>query len=112
MKRLTVLVTAALTLVACAPDSGTVTDKSYRAPYSSWTAGYYSSGSCYSYNKQGGCAIRGPMVHHPGHWTYHPASWQLRLVNGDDSGWRSVNSGVWDTCTVGDHFENESCVQL
>lgn len=52
MKRLTVLVAAALTLVACAPDSGTVTDKSYHAPYSSWTAGYYSSGSCYSYNKQ------------------------------------------------------------
>lgn len=110
MKRTLVLAAAVLTLAACAPNSGTVKDKSYHAPYSSWSTGYWSSGPCYSYNKNGGCRSRGPRQYHPGHYVYHPASWHLRLVNGGDDGWRSVYSGTWENCVVGDHFENESCV--
>lgn len=104
-----VILAAALALTACGgPERGVVQDKSYRAAYTTWTTPYYST-FCSAYNTKTGACTSRTRVFHPSVPVHHPASWSMRIRNGEDEGWRSVPSRVWESCVVGQWYENHAC---
>lgn len=112
MKRALVLAAAGLviaSLAACAPDTGDVIDKSAQPGHMTWVPGHWSGGYCVSYRKNGGCAARSPRIYYPGYMRWVPPRWLLKLRDGEDTGWREVGVGLWDSCTVGTHFDGTRC---
>lgn len=101
-----VAITAILAIAACAPGSGEIVDKAFSPPHSVWIAGS-NSRSCASYRKSR-CSMY-INTYESGHWQYYPARWSMKISNGEDSGWRNVGSGLWDSCTVGQWYENNRC---
>lgn len=86
------LAAAALTLVACAPDHGTVEDRrDIAAHYHDWT-----SWQCIVHNKQGACTVNMPVHHHD----YVAEQWQLKLNDGKDTGWHTVTQDSYEHCPV------------
>lgn len=81
-------------LAACGSglSHGTVTGKSYDAP---WT--YYNN-ECMSYGKYGNCtfSITVPV--------YYPADYELQLKDGKQTGSVEVDEGTWDTARVGEQW--------
>lgn len=83
-----------VSLTACAPEAGTVTKKDYDSEYSYWLPG---TTTC------SGQPARCTTT--PGYYVYVPESYQLRITNGDDSGWISVDSRMYDNTRVGDYYD-------
>lgn len=83
---------AALALVACAPDHGTVEDRQHSpAHYHDWT-----SFQCIAHDKNGICTASIPVYHHD----YVPEQWQLKLNDGKDTGWHTVTRDAYQHCPV------------
>lgn len=74
-------VALAALLTACAPESGQVVDSAYRP---AWVQ-VLGTGKT--------------IVIIP-----HPESWELKLDDGKDRGWRIVDSQAYHLCSVGTHY--------
>lgn len=93
MKRILPLAAGLLLLAGCsAPESGLVYDKHYEPAY------IYTDTICSSYNKQGICVLRLPMVHEV------PERWRLCLRNGDDEGCRYVDQLTYHHYKIGSQY--------
>jgi hypothetical protein len=87
-----------LALVACgAPDSGRVADGRYHPASSYWVSG--TSPIC---SGSGSSRVCTPGT--PGHMQFNPESWELRIINGDEDGWRNVDETTFHRCNVDEHF--------
>lgn len=101
------LVFFAAIVAACTPAHGEVIGKTYTPPYTTRTAGHYTS-TCWSYKSNGLCRVRGRT------WvagtTHRVAStWSLKLRDGKDVGWRTVSEIAWLTCDTGETFNGSVC---
>lgn len=73
--------TLAAVLTACAPESGQVVDSAYRPAWIQVLG-------------TGKTVVIIP----------HPESWELKLDDGQDRGWRTVDSQTYHLCSVGAHY--------
>lgn len=76
--------------------SGTIIQKDYDPPYqSTYTL-------CSMYDSKGSCSVWVPMTDH------HPERFNLKLQEGEDTGWRSVSKATYDSYEVGSYisFDN------
>lgn len=89
------VVLAGVLLVGCAPEAGDVVDREYSAPYS-WV-----DQQCATVTQPNGGAsqqVCTPITR------YEDESFNLRLDDGEDAGWRAVPAGEYDRCHEGDHY--------
>lgn len=96
-KFLPTLALLAIALTACSPiKSGTIIEKDYDPPYESTYM------LCSMYNSNGTCAVWIPMTDHI------PESFNLKLQEGEDTGWRSVTKETYDSHEIGSYisFDN------
>lgn len=96
-KFLPALALLAITLTACSPiKSGTIIEKDYDPPYESTYM------MCGMYDSKGLCTVWIPMTN------YHPESYNLKLQEGEDTGWRSVSKETYDSYATGSYisFDN------
>ena len=87
----------AIALTACSPiKSGTLIEKDYQPPYDSTYM------MCGMYDSKGMCSMWMPMTDH------HPESFNLKLQEGEDIGWRSVTKGTYESHEIGSYisFDN------
>lgn len=97
MKKIIALL-AALVVAACsAPDSGRVADGVYHPANSYWVSGTgpVCSGSGINYRCSPGT---------PGHMQFDAEYWALRLINGDDDGWKTVDETTFHRCNIDEHY--------
>jgi hypothetical protein len=89
-----VVAAGVLAVVGCAPESGEVVGRDYSPAWMSTTTQCTTSGRV---------QVCSPQVIH------YPESWNLRLDDGQDTGWVSVTDDEYDRCHVGDHYPD--CAQ-
>lgn len=89
------LILIVISLTACAPQQGTVSEKDYDEGYSYWQAG---TTTC------SGTPSRCTTT--PGYMVYVPDSYDLLIVNGDDKGWVGVSQRTFDSTEVGDYYDH------
>lgn len=94
MKRLAAVAVLAVAVAGCAPDSGQVVDRDYDEAYT-WV-----DQQCTTIIQANGTSqqVCVPITRHENE------SFNLRLDNGEDAGWRSVPEGEYDRCHVGDQY--------
>lgn len=97
MKKIIAVIACAATLSACAgPKEGVVVDRDHDDAWQSWNSG---TQQCSGTGTSRSCWTT------PGFWTYHDASWELRLNDGKgEEGWREVGEIAYNKCLVGDHY--------
>lgn len=83
----TLLVVALLCLLGCV-NSGTVVDKQHLLAYTTTT--FVMSGK-----------VLVPIT------TYHPESWSIKVEDGGETGWVSVDETTYDEYEVGDYYAGE-----
>lgn len=96
-KFLPTLALLAIALTACSPiKSGTIIEKDYDPPYQSTYM------MCGMYDSKGMCSMWMPMT------DQHPESFNLKLQEGEDTGWRSVTKGTYESHEIGSYisFDN------
>lgn len=93
MRQLTLLTICALTLTACAPTEGEVTNTSYRPGWTETTIRCDPA-------QPARCT---PRVEH------YSQTYRLRLDNGTDTGWRTVTEHDYQQCPTGAHYPD--CTQ-
>lgn len=87
------LIAVVIVLAACAPDSGRVAGAEYHPAWTQWHTG---SMSC------SGTPQRCTST--PAWPEYHPQSWNLRLMDGEDDGWIQVDETTFHKCPVESHY--------
>jgi hypothetical protein len=94
MRRAAAAAALALAVTACGSglSHGTVTGKSYQAPWTFWTS------QCVSYTKYGACRIRIPIP------VDEPAEYTLDLKDGKQTGSVDVDQQSWDAARTGEHW--------
>lgn len=101
------LLLAALAIVACGgPTSGDIVEKKYREPYT-YTAFHsqYSGQTCSGIGTSRTCSsnyIQIPYI------AVEPEHYRLKLRNGEDEGWVTVDSVTWHRVEVGQHYGRDS----
>lgn len=87
------IVAALVVLSSCsAPEHGLVIDKKYSAEWSYWDS------QCMSYDKQGLCSLKMPILHTV------PEAWYLCLRDGQDEGCRQVDQIDWHKYERGQQY--------
>jgi hypothetical protein len=94
MKRIILGLTLVVAVAGCsrAPDTGTVVQRKYEAPYV-WT-----TYDCISRAQNGTCTVQMP-VQHP-----EPERYRVKVRNADKEGWHDVSRGDYDRYAVGDCY--------
>lgn len=97
MNRLIIAI-ACIAISSCAaPSVGRVADGRYHPATSYWVGG--TSGSCSGSGSTYHCSSGTP-----GHMQFNAEYWELRLINSDDDGWRTVDETTFHRCNINEHF--------